>query len=244
LAVAGAGLAVWLTVDARFYVYDAQIEGNRRLSQQEIFEASGLSGLHILWARSSTIESRILKALPSLESVEAECRLPSECAISVVERRPRVLWDEGTAGLGEVWWIDEEGAIFPGTASVPVSGDGTSAAAEADAGAPEQASGRWVVTGPLPRDDEGNLDEQVRAALAGIWESGRDLPAEFQYTPDKGLSFVDERGWRIILGQGAGMARRLQVLERLVVHLESRGITPRFVDVRFPEAPCYVVAAE
>jgi len=237
-AVIGGGLVLWLTVDARFYVYDAQIEGNRRLSQEEIFEASGLPGLHILWARSRTIESRILEAFPSLESVDASCHLPSECTISVVERRPRVLWNEGAAGSGERWWIDEEGAIFL------LRDEAASAATEAGSEHREDASGRWTVTGPLPRDDEDKLDEQVRVALAGFWQSGRDLPTAFQYSPEQGLSFVDEHGWRIIVGRGAGMARRLQVLELMVAHLESRGVTPRFVDVRFPEAPYYVPAAE
>jgi len=263
LAVVGGGLAVWLTVDARFYIYDAQIDGNRRLSRQEIFKASGLEGLHILWARSGTIESRIMEALPSLESVQANCRLPSECTISVVERRPRILWDEGTAAPGGLWWIDEEGAIFPGTAPIPVQDDTAPAASESgsdvagsstslgmDSGQAESledASGRWTVIGPLPREDgraQGDLDSEVRLALNELWKSGIELPAEFQYTPKGGLSFVDEHGWRIIVGQGSGMARRLQVLDNLLVDLESRGVTPRFVDVRFPEVPYYMPAEE
>jgi hypothetical protein len=35
------------------------------------------------------------------------------------------------------------------------------------------------------------------------------------------------------------MARRLEVLEQLTADLEARGVAPRFVDVRFPEAPYY-----
>lgn len=244
VALISGGLALWLTLDARFYVYHAKITGNRRLSQEEIFEASGLRGLHILWARSGTIESRILEALPSLESVEANCHLPAirgasdtKCAISVVERRPRVLWQEDTGSSGELWWIDEEGAVFPaadGTAPLTTGGGSESSV---------DASDRWTVTGLLPHDDQGSLDEQVRVALKEFWESGRDLPTEFEYTRDRGFSFVDEHGWRIFIGQGTGMERRLQVLDRLVAHLESRGVTPRFVDVRYPEAPFYVPAS-
>lgn len=243
IAVAGGGLALWLTVDSRFYVYDAQIVGNRRLSHQEIFEASRLGGLHILWARSATIESRILEALPSLESVEVGCRLPANCSISVVERRPRVLWDES----GELWWIDEEGAVFPGMASMPVRDDGASSPSQIDADAPTDSLGQWVVRGPLPREDgrgKDYLEEQVRVALVELWENGRHLPSEYQYDPEQGLSFVDAHGWRVIVGQGSGMARRLEVLEQLVTHLESQGVAPRFVDVRFPEAPYYAAATD
>lgn len=243
VAVLGGGLALWLTVDSRFYIYDAQIVGNRRLSHQEIFEASGLEGLHILWARSAAIESEILEALPSLESVDASCGMPAECTISVVERRPRVLWDAN----GERWWIDEEGAIFPGMASMTVQDHGASSAAQVNADALTDDSGQWMVSGPLPRGDgpaRGYLDEQVRVALVELWESGRHLPSAFQYDEEYGLSFVDEHGWLVIVGRGPGMTRRLQVLEQLVAHLESRGVEPRFVDVRYPEAPYYAPATD
>jgi len=225
--LAGA-VGLWLTMDSRFYVYDAQIQGTRRLSQQAVFDASGLRGLHILWARPATIESQTLEALPSLESVEVNCQFPSECSISVVERRPRVLWDDG----GERWWIDEQGTVFL------MQAEGL------DSQALTEASGGWTVNGPLPRDGEGNLEGHVLVGLAELWESGRQLPGAFQYSPDQGLSFIDGHGWRVVVGVGAGMNRRLQVLDRMVSHLESRQVTPRYVDVRFPEAPYYAPRAD
>jgi hypothetical protein len=234
LAVIGGGLGLWLTLDSRFYIYEAEITGTRRLSHEEVFEASELSGLHILWARSGAIESRILEALPSLASVEADCSLPSECMISVVERRPRVLWDEN----GERWWVDEEGAVFL------AGGEVLPADAAGEAQSWRDGSGGWSITGPLPRDDDGDLEERVRVALTELWESGVELPTTFQYDREEGLSFVDERGWRVIVGQGTGMARRLRILEELAGHLEVRSVVPRFVDVRFPDAPYYVPAAD
>ena len=220
-------VALWLTVDSRFYVYEAQIEGTRRLSSEQVFDASGLRGLHILWARPATIESQILESLPSLESVEASCQLPAECSIAVVERRPRVLWDES----GHLYWIDDQGAVF----------DAQDAAGAGDLA---ETSGQWSVTGPLPLEEDGNLDPQVRVALEELWESERDLPGVFQYSPDQGLSFVDENGWRVVVGEGSGMARRLQVLDGIVDHLRAAQVTPRFVDVRFPDAPYFAPRAE
>jgi hypothetical protein len=223
LAVAAAigGLALWLTLDAQFYVYDAEIAGARRVSYEQVFGASELMGLHVLWARPTVVEARILEGLPSLESAEVKCRLPSDCTIAVVERQPRVLWNEG----GDLWWTDEEGAVFP------AMGEGTGPGATGD------VEGRWLVTGTLPRDNEGNLDGEVRVALTELWKSGLDVPTEFEYGAEYGLSFVNERGWRVIVGEGSGMSERLCILEQVTAHLESSGVTPGFVDVRFPKAP-------
>jgi len=223
LAIAAGALALWLAQDRRFYVYEAEISGTRQLSPSTLFEASGLEGLHILWARSATVESTLLEAFPSLESVSVSCSLPSDCTIAVVERQPRVLWND----QGELWWIDEEGAVF----SADDEGANSVAANE--------AAGRWLVKGPLPRGEDGNLDERVRVALKELWASGRDVPTEFTYEADRGLSFTDRHGWLVIVGRGSGMDERLQALARLAAHLESNGVTPAFVDVRFPEAPYY-----
>ncbi len=216
--------ALWLALDDRFYVYHANVVGAVRVSPDEVFRASGLPGLHILWARSAEIEARVLTALPTLESARAVCGLQppapgaglpaASCTITVVERQPRVMWDED----GQLWWIDDAGVIF--------SAQGTLLEG-------------WLVRGPLPRDDDDRLDERVRIGLAELWTSGADVSLPFTYVPGRGLVFTDERGWRVIVGQGPGMAMRLQVLEWLAADLEARGLTPRFVDVRFSDAPYY-----
>jgi hypothetical protein len=224
LLVAVVAGALWLALDDRFYVYHVNVVGAVRVSPDEVFRASGLPGLHILWARSAEIEARVLTVLPTLESARAVCSLQlptpgaglpaASCTITVVERQPRVMWDED----GQLWWIDDAGVIF--------SAQGT-------------LSEGWLVRGPLPRDDDGRLDERVRIGLAELWTSGADVLPPFTYVPGRGLVFTDERGWRVIVGQGPGMAVRLQVLEWLAADLEARGLTPRFVDVRFSDAPYY-----
>jgi len=228
LAVLIGALALWLTLDLRFYVYGAEMVGTRRVSPQEILEASELLGLHILWARPSVIEARVLDRVPALESAEVNCSLPSNCSIAVVERQPRVLWNDGT----RLWWIDGNGAVFP---------------AEAGAGGPEVDgfdAPRRVVTGQLPRGDEGNLDPQVRVALTELWTSGAEIPAGLDYAAEQGLGFVDHHGWRIVLGQGSGMLQRLQALALITARLESRGEAVRTVDVRFPGAPYYAPVSD
>ena len=215
LVVVTAG-ALWLTLDDRFYVSHVDAVGQVRSSPDEILRASGLSGLHILWVRSAEIEARLLAALPGLESAQIGCGLSAQCTITVVERRPRVTWEED----GRLWWIDAAGVIFPAEAQ------GT-------------ASEGWLVRGPLPRGEEGRLDERVRVALTELWVAGMNIPSSLTYVPGRGLVFTDERGWCVILGQGPGMEERLRVLGWLVADLEARDVVPRFVDVRFADAPYY-----
>jgi len=210
---------LWLALDDRFYVYHADVTGVARTSPDEVFRASGLLGLHALWVRPAAVEARILAELPGLESARVACGVLDEgCTIAVVERQPRVAWDED----GKLWWIDADGIIFP---------------------APEALAEGWLVRGPLPRDGDGRLDERVRVALSELWSVGADV-SRLLYVPGRGLTFTGERGWRIILGQGPGMAERWRALGLLTGDLEARGLTPRFVDVRFPDAPYYSLTNE
>jgi hypothetical protein len=83
------------------------------------------------------------------------------------------------------------------------------------------------------------LDERVRVALTELWAVGMNVSPSLTYVPGRGLVFTDDRGWRVILGQGQGMEERLRVLGWLVADLEARDVVPRFVDVRFADAPYY-----
>jgi hypothetical protein len=222
--IAAAVLGAWLGLDDRFYIQHADVTGTVRVSSGEVFRASGLSGLHILWARPSEIEKHILEALPTLESVRVKCTIPARCGISVIERQPKVIWEEN----GVVWWIDADGMIFQPPMPLPSGTADTMGEAQ-----------RWVVRGPLPRDEEGYLNDRVCVGLSELWATGSNVALAYEYMPGRGLMFIDEHGWPVFLGQGPGMAKRLSVLERLTDELETSGLTPLFVDVRFPDTPYY-----
>ena len=227
IAVVVAG-ALWLTVDARFYVLRADVMGVKQVSPAEVFQASGLERIHVLWVRPAQVEARLVAALPSIERAQVSCGLPAKCTITVTERQPRLVWEED----GQSWWIDAQGVVFPPSLSLPSAGG--------DAGG---AVG-WTVRGPLPRDEDGHLDEGVRVALNELWAAGMDISSSLTYIPGRGLVLTDEHGWRVILGEGPGMRERLQVLRWLQADLEGRGLSPRFVDVRLPDAPYYSLTNE
>jgi cell division septal protein FtsQ len=219
LAIVVVALAVWVLLDDLFYIYYADVEGTVRLSPAEVFWASDLPGLHVLWVNADAIEAQILAALPSLESAEVTCRLPSNCTITVVERQPRMMWSDA----GQLWGVDANGVVFPAEAAITEA---------------------WVVRGPLPKDEDGLLAEPARIALAELWASGVAMSPELSYVPARGFVITDERGWRVIVGQGTGIRERLQTLEVVAAHLQAQGVTPKFVDVRFPEAPYYSLTNE
>jgi hypothetical protein len=227
LVIVVVALALWVLLDDRFYVYSADVEGTVRVSPREVFWAGDLPGLHVLWVKPSEIEAQILAALPSLESAEVACRLPSNCTIAVVERQPRMMWNDD----GQLWGVGADGVVFPASpSSVPPIGG--------------EEGGGWVVRGPLPKDEDDLLAEPARVALAELWASGVEMSPELTYMPSRGFVVTDRRGWRVIVGQGAGMDARLEALEIVAAHLEAREVTPRFVDVRFPEAPYYSLTNE
>ncbi len=208
-----AGLALWIALSPRFYVLNAEVVGNSRIPAGEVLAASGLERLHILWVDEREAEARILARLPSLREARVSCRLPARCTIAVVERDPLVAWDTGE----RLVWVDAAGGAFP--ASRPLEG-------------------RWLVVGPLPTDENGLVDREVLVGLAELERLGF-APGRIGYRPGRGLVLDDPAGWRVILGQGSGMERRLQVYALVRKHLLDRGVHPRFVDVRFPDAPYY-----
>ncbi|MGQ9522835.1 MAG: cell division protein FtsQ/DivIB [Anaerolineae bacterium] len=212
------GLVLGFAFSPQFYVTNAQVIGAQWVPPQAIFAASGLERLHILWANPRTAEQRILENIPSIEQVRVSCRLPARCVITVTEREPVAAWEQG----GAYYWVDRAGGAFP--ASGPLEG-------------------KWRVRGPLPTDEKGRVAHDVLVGLEELERLGV-RPGPILYRPGRGLVLEDPAGWRVVLGQGTGMARRLQVYLQIRTHLIEKGIAPRFVDVRFPDAPYYSVTNE
>ncbi|TET52138.1 MAG: hypothetical protein E3J64_05715 [Anaerolineales bacterium] len=206
--------AAWVALSDGFYVYGAETVGAQRLAGDDLLLASGLVGKHTLTIRPRSVEAGLLAALPTLKSVEVSCRIPASCTIVVEEREPVAVWEEG----GVSYWIDEEGMIFPFEG---------------------MRLGHLFFTGPLPRGEDGRVDEGIHGVVMELVAGGIDSDVVFRYDAARGFVMTDSRGWQVVLGSGPGMAEKLAVLEGIVDSLEARGLTPRFVDVRFPSAPYY-----
>jgi hypothetical protein len=211
--VAVAGLAMWFSFSSRFYVQSAEVVGVEWLLSEEVYDASELDQFHILWADADAAQARILERLPSVEQATVSCRLPARCTITVVESPTIATWQGGE----ELVWVNAVGMTVPAT---------------------EPLAGAWHVNGPLPVDAEGHVDRDVVDALVDLARLGM-TPQTLDYRPGRGLVVQDGAGWRVVLGDGPGMELRLRVYARIRTYLLENDIHPRFVDVRFPQAPYY-----
>lgn len=211
-------LALTVALSPRFRVAEPQVTGASHIAVEEIVRASGLAQLHILGVNERRAAAYILEQLPSIERAEVDCRLPADCTIAVNERLLLLTWESESGPV----WVDAAGGAFP--ASGPLEG-------------------RWLVQGPLATDAQGRVDQEVLLGLAELTQLGI-RPGSVTYRPGRGLVLDDPAGWRVVVGQGWGMARRLQVYAAVREHLLEQSIQPLFVDVRFPDAPYYSVSNE
>ncbi|MCD4737944.1 MAG: cell division protein FtsQ/DivIB [Anaerolineae bacterium] len=214
-----AGIAFWLWLDPRWYVDSSrvQIAGTSSLPlAKEAVLAGDVLNTHGLWINSARVITRVLSALPAVEDVELACRpYPAYCLFTLAEREPVLAWKTE----GRVQWVDAEGVFFP---------------------AWEERPELPCLQGPLPAAGTlpPNLAESVTALLA------LDFPTEeLRYHPQVGVIWENPQGWQVVLGLGAAqMEQRWQVYQSLLVNLSGRGILPKMVDVRFPDAVTYAAS--
>jgi len=196
----------------RFYVYEAEVQGNQFADGNEIYDASGLHELSIFWIKPGQVEAAISN-LPGVKEARVTCRLPNRVMIEVVERWTQIIWERGERRYG----VDDQGTMLP------LEGELEGMLLIQD-----------LTPGPLEVGDR--IDpEIVRSAL----ELRQLLPETvvLQYSEDKGLS-SEQRGYPIYFGIG-DVPEKTAILNALLRDFAFEGIRPEFVDVRFIESPFY-----
>ena len=204
-----AGVYVLFGTD-KFYVYGADISGNRVLSADEIYRASGVDSLSIFWVNPRTVQERI-EALDYVKSASVSVRLPATVRISVEERLPQVLWRSGDG----LWWVDSDGVFLP------AKPDATATGIELQI---EDIDG-------LPATQ---IDPKIIRAALRVYHLKPDIN-HLYYQREIGLVYTNANGWIIYLGkEDTNIAAKLQVAEAVAKKLLSENITPAFIDVRDP----------
>ena len=213
--------ALELTLGEAFYIYSPTVTGNQRIPASEIVAASQIETLHVLWLEPERTTGTLVGNMPELRSAFIWCGLPAECTIQVLEREAAFEWRQGQTRT----WVDAEGVAFPArgqSPDIPV--------VEAAPSVPALLPGHQV----------------DRALVNTLLELVRGLPEvkAFRYTTERGVEFSDPQGnWPVYMGVGrfqAGeMAARVAMWKAVAADLASRKVRPRYLDVRYPQAPYY-----
>jgi len=213
--------ALELTLGEAFYIYNPAVTGNQRIPANEIVAASQIETLHVLWLQPERTTADLVGNMPELRSAFLWCGLPAECTIQVLEREPAFEWRQGQTRT----WVDAEGVAFPARGQSP------------DVPLVEAAPS---VPALLPGQ------QMDRALVNTLLELVRVLPEMqvFRYTTERGVEFSDPQGnWPVYIGverfQAGEMAARIAMWKAVAADLASRQVRPRYLDVRYPQAPYY-----
>ncbi len=224
LLACAAGLYALLAADI-FLVRQVQVQGNGRISSQEITGLiAGIGGPSAL-LNPLQIEYNVLTAYPDIETVSISVDLPAQVTITVVERQPVIAWQQNN----QLVWVDAKGFAFPPRGIVDglvnVSAEGVPPAPTLDV--TQTIGARPFLTKELA---------QSISTLAPYVPQGATLI----YDPTYGLGWSDPRGWQAFFGQTNGQVTlKLQVYQSMVETLNKRGIRPSLISVEYPDAPFY-----
>jgi cell division septal protein FtsQ len=215
LLVVSAILYVWLS--DTFYVTRISVAGNALTPAEEIVQISEIGGQHMFWVNHVAASERIANGIPSIKSARVDCQLPNRCVINVQERQPGVVWRFG----GAVTWIADDGMAFAARHDVDL-----------------QLITIEALQGPalLPGKE---ADQRIVKAAIAVAQAMPNVRL-YKYTVERGLEFQSTRGFPVYLGLGENMADRAMMWKAVEAELDQLGVTPRFVDLRYPVAPYFV----
>ena len=220
----GTGLYLFWTLP-EFRVSTAQINGNQRISADEINSALELNGQPIFLLTPDHIREQTLRAYPELASVEVTVDLPNIVTINVTERQPAILWQQD----GSYTWVDATGTAFR------PRGEAQGLIVVQALGAPPMLNA--LEDDPL-RPPPFIPEETVKALIALAPHVPAGTP--ILYHPVTGLSWTDGRGWQAVFGtSGDNAETKIRVYQAMVDWLSQRGIRPILINVAYPNAPFY-----
>ena len=178
-----------------FYVYEANITGNERVSSELIYQISGIDEKNVLWIQPERVRERI-RRLPGIADAQVAIELPNHVRIEVNERQPAFVWKTAFNSV----WIATDGEPMPSTGHPPeLTLADTQGTAWSEAG-----HFRW------------HTFEDVIA----LHERYPEL-ATLYYGPGEGLFYTAQEGWNVFLGEGQ-IPRKLALLEGLRPQITGR----------------------
>ena len=165
--------------------------------------------------------ARRIHALPGVAGAQITCRWEwaARCAIDVRTTTITAVW-EHPRGL---FWSDDKGSLQGAAGDLP---------------APLRVR---VLDGDMPLRD-GNLPEGLTRALRELIALQPEV-RQYAYSASYGLIWQMDNRWTVRLGDASyvgAMRDKLALARRLQIALETRGVQPKAIDVRYPSAPYYI----
>jgi hypothetical protein len=223
------GVAIYLLLTLPyFHIPSVTVLGNNRLTREEITAVAGVIGQSIFTIQPQEAATRLRMNYPELASVEVNAFLPNHVYVTISERVPVIFWQQGEGYT----WIDSQGVAFRprglATGLVPVKGTTN------------------PPVGIAPVDDPASPPPFMQKELVdAILALAPSVPANstMVFDPKDGLGWKDSRGWNVFFGTSVhDMPLKVRVYQSLVDSLVSRGKTPIFISVVYPDAPFYRMA--
>ncbi len=223
------GVAIYLAWTLpTFRVVSAQVQGNQRLSSEEINAVLNSVGQPIFTLKPTDLETRLRINYPELVSAKVGLRLPNIVTVNVTERQPVILWQINNGFT----WIDDNGVAFR------PRGNADHLISVVALGAPTPGSpSKDDPLSPVPYISS-DMVEAIKL-LAPHVPAGATLSFDPQY----GLGWTDSRGWKVVFGSDPrDLPLKWQVYQSLVNTLLQKGIRPAFISVQYSNAPYYRIS--
>jgi cell division septal protein FtsQ len=194
------------------HVRHAAVQGNQRLTAEDVVTASGVAGRHMLAVDWQEAERRVA-AVGGVRWARVRPDWPAGVSIVVGETEPVLLW----ASDGVLVALDETGTPLP--------------VAPVEASLPRVTSSVGLPLGP-----DGTMGRDLVAAATTYCGRFQDVA----YDRDFGFVGRTADGWQVRLGADPALAtRQLAALQALASQLGADARPGVVIDLRFPQRPYY-----
>jgi cell division protein FtsQ len=228
ISAAVIALIYFFLTSPEFQIQSVIIQGNNRLSTQEIISVINLVGGSIFEADPILMKQDLHTAFPELHEISVKIGFPAEVLVALRERDPVLAWKKGD----QVSWIDSEGVEFPPRGQI-----GSLIKVESSVPPPAPRTNDMESDGaPFT---QGSMSPEMVTAITTIKsQSPKGMP--IIYDPQYGLGWKDPKGWEVYFGLDVfDIQMKLRVYQAIKAELKAQGINPSLISVEHIHAPYY-----
>jgi cell division protein FtsQ len=206
-----------------FKVSSVEVKGLQRLSPAEINAIMDVSDQVVFAINPQRLERDIHKAFPEMAAVTVTVNLPAEVIVTVDERLPILIWQEGDREL----WLDVDGVAFP-----PRGEPGALPRVEVqNTTVPTTSVGvNQVLPVPYVKPD----------LVSAIVLLGTQVPkkATLVYDGERGPGWREKKGTQVYFGKDMqDIDLKLRVYAAIVARLKEDDINPLLISIENVHAP-------